>query len=249
MLVDARKTTATDWRYVSEGGATIVFSYTGAESDPGGMVLRLRKAPVVEIESIQPPTNAQAEDSEFSAEPDDPTILFQSRVTSHLVPPAHLPRLVSCRVSHALLSSLSVLSNSLRPPERTRKDAIDTRKRRAVLATDLIGHDALSFAVEIKPKWAFLPNTAFLSPETRDVKAKYGRFVMHSYYRTTEDDKDQDATSTYDPLELFSGDEKRVRTAVEALWDSWVDSGGAANNLKIFIAGKTIRPSQPEVSS
>lgn len=252
MTIDARKTSASDWRYVSEGGATIVFSYVGAANDKfSGMVLRLRKTSLSDLTDIAPSANA-SEDDEYEAEADDPTIAFQIRITARLIPLKHLPRLLPCRVSYDLLVSLSRSSTLLRSTERTLKDAIDTRRRRAVLATDLVGFEISqdldgvgprSFAVEIKPKWAFLPNPKYLSLETRQVKTRYNRFVMHSYYRTlSTNGTDPDAMSTYDPLDLFSEDEKRIGVAVRSLWDSWIGSDGRANNLKVFVGGKTVSP-------
>lgn len=247
MSIDARKTSEKDWKYVSEGGATIVFSYIGPQSeDLTGMVLRLRKAKLADLEDV---VASQDEDKEYNAEVDDSTVSFQARVTSRLVPPANLPKLVPCRVSFSLLSSLSNASAKIRPSKRNSTDAIDTRKRRAVLATDLIGFESgsngatpRSFAVEIKPKWAFSPNPNYLSPQTRDVKTRHSRFVMHSYYRTYSGHSKPEAESTYDPLDLFSGEAPRIEKAVTSLWDSWVRSSGSANNLKIFIGGKTVDP-------
>lgn len=250
MTLDARVTSGDDWSYVSEGGATMVFSYVGRQSeDFSGMVLRLRKAPLSDLQDVGP---SLSEDGEYAVEPDDPSIAFQMRVTSRLLPPEHLPRLAACRVSYNLLSSLSDSSALSRPSDRSLKDTIDTRRRRAVLATDLVGFEGAEegieprrFAVEIKPKWAFLPNPKYLSPELRDVKTRYSRFVMHSYYRSVSktDDDPNTELSTYNPLDLFSGKEERIKLAVESLWDSWISSGGSANNLKIFVGGKTLSPS------
>lgn len=249
MSLDARATSSDDWRYVSEGGATMVFSYIGSQSeDFSGMVLRLRKAHLSDLQNVGP---SLSEDEEYAAELDDPTIAFQMHVTSRLLPPEHLPRLLACRVSYDLLSSLSRTSALLRPAERSLKDTIDARRRRAVLATDLVGFGKSeadsaprSFAVEIKPKWAFLPNPTYLSPDLRDVKTKYSRFVMHSHYRSVSktDDDSNAGLSTYDPLDLFSRKEERIKLAVESLWDSWISSGGSTNNLKVFVGGKTISP-------
>ncbi|KAG9021106.1 Inositol-pentakisphosphate 2-kinase [Tulasnella sp. JGI-2019a] len=47
----------------------------------------------------------------------------------------------------------------------------------------------------------------------------------------------------YCPLDLYSGEESRVRKALQALCDAWVESDGSLNNLKIFAAGKRVSPS------
>ena len=42
-LISVTDTSPQDWKYISEGGATIVFSYTGDNPLFNGTVLRLRK--------------------------------------------------------------------------------------------------------------------------------------------------------------------------------------------------------------
>ena len=167
---DATTTSPSDWKYVSEGGATIVFSYAGPpRSDFKRTVLRLRKSVThPPPKPIQKPLDlaeewgrkkedeleeawkaaAFEEDKEEEEEPDDPTIEFQKRVTSLLIPPKHLPRLEPVRVQREWLQELARLSEAQRPPERRAKDGIDPLKTKAVLATDLVGGKGM--AVEIK---------------------------------------------------------------------------------------------------
>lgn len=47
----------------------------------------------------------------------------------------------------------------------------------------------------------------------------------------------------YCPLDLFSGDKDRVTKAIHSLWNAWIDSNGTVNNLKLFVRGKAISPS------
>lgn len=243
--MDARLTSPNDWRYVSEGGATIVFSYVGLYKPKFvGTVLRLRKTLQSEIsqEELLKQDRDEDEDIQYAAEEDDPTIEFQARIVSRLIPQAHLPRLESCRVGFSFLSSLSTISRCVRPLERVMRDSIDTRRRRAVLATDLVGAGTGGFAAEIKPKWAFLPNPKHLSETSRGVKLEYSRFVMHSHFRSLRGGAGSEFPSFYDPLDLFSGNEKKVKNSIYALWASWISSNGGANTLKIFVDGKTIKP-------
>ena len=65
------------------------------------------------------------------------------------------------------------------------------------------------------------------------------RFCLHSHLRARKGHK---TVTDYCPLDLFSGDEDRLGRAICSLWDAWVASDGTANNLKIFAAGKYIRP-------
>ena len=66
---------------------------------------------------------------------------------------------------------------------------------------------------------------------------------MHTRFRF----KDGDAPIQYCPLDLYSKDEARVRKAIRDLWDGWVKSDGALNNMRIFVSGKMIRPSEVRV--
>ncbi|KAI5120489.1 hypothetical protein M0805_006509 [Coniferiporia weirii] len=230
--VSASTTSPSDWRYVSEGGATIVFSYCGP-SNPlfSGTVLRLRKATIQH--SAPKDGNRYGE----NGEPDDPSIAFQHKVTSQLISPAYLPRLETVGVNRSWLEILRRSSEDARPSERRRKDDIDVRRRKAVLATDLVGGEG--WAVEIKPKWGFLPNLTHLSMETCDVKSRQCRFCMHSHYRAL---KGEDASHEYCPLDLFSGNDERVAHALRCLWKAWVRSEGTINNLKLFVRGRLVDP-------
>ncbi len=144
-IFSVSSTLPSHWKYISEGGATIVFSYIGppnAELD--GTVLRLRKS------GVQTPV---LEKSQFGLdvgdeEPDDASIVFQEQCMERLIPPVHLPRLRSVRVDEAWLTEFARAHNVDRPLERSAVGGIDTSKTKAVLANDLVGGVAL--AVEIK---------------------------------------------------------------------------------------------------
>ncbi|KAJ3541092.1 hypothetical protein NM688_g6133 [Phlebia brevispora] len=219
------------WKYVSEGGASIVFSYQGPPHPHfDGTVLRLRKIPYNNA-----PTSATPEVAE---EPDDPTIQFQQQIIQRLIPVAHLPRLESVEVQREWLEELQRLADVERPAERRAKDRIDVCRRKAVLATDLVGGNAL--AVEIKPKWGFLPSTAHLTAATLPIKSMTCRYCMHSYLKAA---KGEEVCFDYCPLDLYSGDEIRVRRALNALFDAWVGSSGAINNLRVFAEGTMVKPS------
>ncbi|KAG8952194.1 Inositol-pentakisphosphate 2-kinase [Tulasnella sp. 419] len=252
-LADVTLTSPEDWSYISEGGATIVFSYAGPNHPEfSGTVLRLRKIeikpPPKEIfkpldiaEGVNETSSESESDGETSSdddEPDDPTIAFQSKITSKIIPPKHLPRLEPVKLRRRWLERLAKLGEKDRPEARKTVDNIDVKKTKGVLATDLVGRSG--WAVEIKPKWAFLPNPQHLSPRTKDTKLKHCRFCMHTHQRSIKSPKKY--VSQYCPLDLYSGDEDRIRKAVAALWDAWIGSNGSLNNLKIFINGSAITP-------
>ncbi|RDB21529.1 Inositol-pentakisphosphate 2-kinase [Hypsizygus marmoreus] len=222
------------WKYVSEGGATIVFSYNGPLNPQfNGTVLRLRKSTVPAV-PFRLPNLEDVQD-----EPDDPMIEYQHKCMERLIPLEHLPRLESVTVNRAWLEKLIALHNADRPEDRRAKDQVDLARTKGVLATDLVGGDWL--AVEIKPKWAFLPQPHHLSETTGPIKTQTCRFCMHSAMRAKGGETVSDG---YCPLDLFSGDEIRIKKAVYDLWDAWSESNGTVNNLKIFVRGKTIGPAE-----
>ncbi|KAF8636730.1 hypothetical protein AX17_003533 [Amanita inopinata Kibby_2008] len=232
-MLNVAETQPNDWKYVSEGGATIVFSYSGPPNPIfDGTVLRLRKCRI----------NSAGDTSQANLngeEPDDPIIEYQEKCMTRLIPPVHLPLLQAVSLEKEWAESMASLHDTSRRNERRIKDAIDNTRSKAVLATDLVGGDWI--AVEIKPKWAFLPSPDHLSPTTRPVKTRTCRFCMHSRLRAAQGET---VSLGYCPLDLFSGEEKRMKNAVSSLWDAWTTSNSAINNLKIFIRGKMIEPSE-----
>jgi len=155
---DAKK----DWAYLSEGGATIVFTYVGPfHPEFTGLVLRLRKCGR-EQEALSVPRLAPEVE-----ERDDPSIVFQEVVTSKLIPSEHLPQLRVVKVSSQWLRDLREASEVQRPVKRSTKDTIDATRQKGVLATDLVG--GKGWAIEIKVCCLFtftrLSNVISLSAE------------------------------------------------------------------------------------
>ncbi|KAI6045591.1 inositol-pentakisphosphate 2-kinase [Pisolithus marmoratus] len=219
-----------DWVYVSEGGATIVFSYRGTENPQfNNRVLRLRKAPLLD-------NNNAVHDIE--EQPDDPMIAFHRDVISYLVPQTFLPDLDVILLNESWLDALERLRDGDRPLERRKKDKIDKRRKKGILATDLVGGGGI-IAVEIKPKWGFLPREHHLSQETASTKTSTCRFCMHTHLRSQEGAFPTD----YCPMDLYSRNEPRMVKAIHNLWDAWVRSDGSLNNLRVFVSGKMVKPS------
>jgi inositol-pentakisphosphate 2-kinase len=139
-MSDITITLASHWKYVSEGGATIVFSYIGPPNPSyDGIVLRLRK--VVNEDGT-------AEGMNDEDKPDDPIIEYQTRCMERLLPQDNLPRLRTVRLEKSWLEKLAEMHDVKRPEVRLRKDHIDFSRKTGVLATDLVGGDWM--AVEVK---------------------------------------------------------------------------------------------------
>ncbi|KAJ7085641.1 inositol-pentakisphosphate 2-kinase [Mycena belliarum] len=253
-------TVPADWEYLSEGGATIVFRYKGPPNPAfEGTVLRLRKCPLYDDTGRRIPKPLEFESCEALAdrfglpldapppapERPDPTVSFQQEIIAQLIPPAHLPRLEPLETLGGKtkrgpwLETLAEQCDPQRPLERRQTHGIEQVYPTPVLATDLVGGQGI--AVEIKPKWGFIPSPTHLSDHTRAVKMRTCRFCMHSHLRTQQGET---VAVGYCPLDLYSADESRVKKALAGLWDAWVASDGSVNSFKVFVHGKKISPTE-----
>jgi len=148
-MPDVLETKPADWKYVSEGGATIVYAYNGlSHPDFDGTVLRLRKAPVAAVKPGTDPVRKE--------ETDDPTIEFQAKCMERLIPSEHLPRLETVWLSRSWLEALVELQDHVRPESRRLKDQVDFTKGKGVLATDLVGGNWLAVEIKVIKKNTFL---------------------------------------------------------------------------------------------
>jgi inositol-pentakisphosphate 2-kinase len=123
-------TSPNDWKYISEGGATLVFSYRGPPHPIlTGKVLRLRKASTSHVG-------------------DDDDVPFQQKIISRLVDPTYLVHLQIVPLETRWVEAFSRHHESSRPLERRRTSTVDSSRRTAVLASDLVG--GIPCAVEVK---------------------------------------------------------------------------------------------------
>ncbi|GAA5953892.1 hypothetical protein JCM3765_000681 [Sporobolomyces pararoseus] len=215
-----------EWSYLAEGGANLVLSFNSNSIDSPyfGKVLRLRKR---QKGGSALGGQADVEFNELIIKP-----LLNQSLALERVP-----------IERGWMEEIEKVleDRGSRPQERKEKDEIDLESEFAVIAEDLGGGESV-LAFEIKPKWGFLPTSNLLSHSTSSIKTRYCRFCMHRYYRTrTVEDHD----AGFCPLDLYSGDESRIRRAVDSLFSLWEDSNGEANNFRIFINGRKVDPADP----
>ncbi|GAA5896214.1 hypothetical protein JCM5296_007263 [Sporobolomyces johnsonii] len=220
-------TSPSDWRYTAEGGANLVLSYVGPPSPFCGRILRLSKRK----KDTTPDSDAVPGDVgvEFGRSIVEPLLGRQQIVEMELVV---LERDWTRRMVRRLQEA------KVRPAQREVEDEVDVEAQVAVVAEDLVGGRG-ALAVEIKPKWGFLPSSLFLSPDTAATKATYCRFCMHRYHKSASTDHHE---LGYCPLDLYSGDETHMRRALDGLLSSWETSGGQSNSLRIFAHGQSVVP-------
>ncbi|KAJ3814981.1 inositol-pentakisphosphate 2-kinase [Lentinula aff. lateritia] len=155
--LDLADTSPDHWKYLSEGGATLVFSYAGPQDERfHNKVLRLGK------------NNSVVED-------EDSLILFQTEVISRLVLQKNLAVLETVLLSSSWLESLSSLCKKARPDWRT--GDIDTNRTKGFLAPNLVS-SPISVEIKASSIAARSPKWSFLRPGLRTC-----RFCMHSSCR------------------------------------------------------------------
>lgn len=193
-MADILQTKPQDWKYVSEGGATIVFSYHGPPHEGfNGTVLRLRKSPSSVSKSDAGKRPQQDGRDRDDNEPDDPMIEYQTKCMERLIPAEYLPKLQSVDLDRNWLEQLVELQNSLRPEDRRVKDGVDLNRKKGVLATDLVGGDWLTVEIKVIEQISFMPPILTLCLE-----AKMGLFtITGSFVRGNQGRQDKDLSFLY----------------------------------------------------
>lgn len=189
-MADILQTKPQDWKYVSEGGATIVFSYNGPSlAEFNGTVLRLRKASIRKSDSFQ-----EAGADAYEGEPDDPMIEYQTKCMERLIPAQYLPRLQSVHLDKSWLERFVELQNPIRPKDRREKDEIDLDRKKGVLATDLVGGNWLTVEIKVIELPTFIQQFFLtLLPE-----AKMGHFtITYSFIRGDQGHQNKDLSFLY----------------------------------------------------
>jgi inositol-pentakisphosphate 2-kinase len=139
MAVCLSETSPAEWKYISEGGATIVFSYRGpCHPILTGRVLRLSKTPCRGGGTSLRVSNDQ---TRLAAE-------FQQKIISRLLHPSHLVDLQAVPLESQWLEAFAIYHELSRPQERRSTSNIDRTNYTGFLAPDLMS--GLSCAVEIK---------------------------------------------------------------------------------------------------
>ena len=159
----------------------------------------------------------------------------------------HVGKVIS--VPQGFASAVNEMCRGFRPEHRLDKE-IDENCSCGVLMPDFCflpsvplaisdeensRHDMRSiyptFSVEIKPKCGFLPTSPFIDP-TRVTKYSVCQYCMLQKSKVKEGKYKRE--SKYCPLDLFSGDPKRVMYALECLVSD------PQNNLRVFCDGSGI---------
>eukprot|EP00112_Aurelia_sp_Birch-Aquarium-sp1_P008054 Seg1882.6 transcript_id=Seg1882.6/GoldUCD/mRNA.D3Y31 product="Inositol-pentakisphosphate 2-kinase" protein_id=Seg1882.6/GoldUCD/D3Y31 len=214
---------ACKWKYLAEGCANIVFS-----CEEHNLVLRVRKRK----------PNSKVQDA-FS--PIKATIFNEGilRKLLHKKSDQYFVSLKVVQLSKSLKEKLEqlILCTNERPNCRINA-AQDGIEDYAMLMPNVCflhnGKDQTAdvFAVEIKPKWGFLPKqSSHMKPQHR-VKYSSCRFCMHQHLKMKHGQISQQ--SSYCPLDLFAHCSCHAKRALKSLFQN------PQNNLRLFHNGKLI---------
>ncbi|KAK1925792.1 inositol-pentakisphosphate 2-kinase, partial [Papiliotrema laurentii] len=224
-------TAPSDWRYRTEGGAHLIFTYAGSSPSFSGRVLRIRK-----------PTSPM--DAHEAA-----GILWKEKLLPKLISSSLLLGSKAVDLDTEWVKTLLGEAEGARPRSRRQgagslSDAITGPVKASIMDdTTAVGNSDTEtiLSIEIKPKWGFLPRAEFVTPpEAVSIKSQIPRYVLHRHY------KNEPIEDAYNPQDLFSGEEERVKKASEDLWRIWETSDGMKNNWRIYVNGQVIKPGQAD---
>ncbi|GAA5971563.1 hypothetical protein JCM11641_000643 [Rhodosporidiobolus odoratus] len=238
-------TSPSSWRYTAEGGANLVLSFDGPSESPySGRALRLRKRKKRTVK-VGEQVN------------DEIDTRFGTRVIEPILGSEQVVQQEKGSLARDWQEQLvrQMTEDHVRPLERELEDEVDLHAGEAVIVEDLVGGKDI-IAVEIKPKWGFLPSANRLSPSTSGVKTSFCRFCMHRYakrFTSSGPLSPADVSAALDehqkgycPMDLYSTDAQRRERAVEALYAGWIDSQGEGNSLRFFLNGRRLSPADPD---
>ncbi|KAL7750977.1 hypothetical protein RI367_003557 [Sorochytrium milnesiophthora] len=242
------------WQYRGEGNANIILSAQVSSAkliDRFGspyVTIRLRKVRTASKGAMSTSLSMDSDldmrsgcpsrcccGDDHAADPAVNTVAFVHDAIRPLFGSASVPHMALLPVSPDFLTAL-VESPSMqtRHVSRVHKQ-IDTMQRHAVLSRDYSRHPgpASTVCLEIKPKWLFVPAEFSLPSSKADADSNACcRFCRHQRYK--EQTKAGFQRSLFCPLDLVSGDRKRVAHAVECLM------ARPQNNLRVWVDGVAV---------
>ena len=221
------------WSYVAEGGAHIVFRYQGPRPLFGDKVLRIAKP------ASNHPNMGRS----------DVDRVWMTDLLQQVVPRRFLLASQFVDIPRDWYTKVILAEGHKRPTSRVEHDVVNREVLQGMLVEDVFAHDiavAETLSVEIKvqwfdfstsskltwqPKWALLPKEEYVRPAiAAAIKTRECRTCM---LRLLRDPKSSDFEPAFCPLDLFSGDDTRMDTAIDGLIAIWSHSNGEASSLRV----------------
>eukprot|EP00924_Labyrinthula_sp_SR-Ha-C_P016473 snap_masked-scaffold_6-processed-gene-4.32-mRNA-1 protein AED:1.00 eAED:1.00 QI:0/0/0/0/1/1/2/0/430 len=210
----------TDWKYLNEGGLNITLSYVGSNPTLIGRVMRFRKSKHFDDSMGQN---------------------YREKIIRPLIGKKYVEKCIKVNLPAQFRSRIKQSIYEDRPTERKKKPPTNTnpmdKKTQNTFALLMTNNTLISnydtsvpnICIEIKPKCGFLSR----KQKENDLPS---RFQMHQKLKLKH--KKIKRISDYDPLDLFSQDEVRMKKSIRDL------AGNPQNNLRLFIDGKLINPNE-----
>lgn len=214
------------WTYHAEGAANILVRYIGPHVWPFYNTQGADEAMVLRI-----PKKIHASDARQVPEADT----FLSQVLVHVLPSSSLPCMRRLDVNDTWLPFLRALAEKcepVRPMSRKSAEGMDMSTPHIwIMRDDSRPLPASRLVVEIKPKCGYLPT---LITTRYPCKFSVPKYHMQKLYQLGPKALGANTQTWYNPLDLFSGDVRRIQRAVDALLDDWTHETG---HLRMFVDG------------
>lgn len=192
------------WNYLAEGNDSIILKYCGFQNSPYfEHVLRIFKIPKpgFEKDASKPPPNHLEK------------VKTHQKYLSIFVKP-YLQEVDGgnpVMLVKSFLVEIAAKIEQFRSSERRKSTSVDLSSQIGILHFNHIRPNKIS--IEVKPKCGFLPSSPLIPDDS--VKRKISRFQMHQILKKQQGQIDN--YTQYDPLDLFSGDLKRIKLAIRHL--------------------------------
>ncbi|UZJ53909.1 hypothetical protein CBS101457_003229 [Exobasidium rhododendri] len=232
------------WTYLAEGGKNLLLRYEGPSvypfvgPDGGRVALRMSKIDRAGCSKIDSGGSDSVDDI-GAAQWKDTVLAPDLGIPGVLSPLLRLEEDASDDYAlRRFLKEMAAKVEVMRPMERRRASGVDESGKGGVLVTEdlsaaIKGKQIISF--EVKPKCGFLPSpSAKLSDETSSIKRRYSRYRMLRVLKGESPPTLGEFEQYYEPLDLYSGDEKRIEKSAKALYNDWLKGTG---NLRVFVNG------------
>ena len=227
-----QQTRPEEWKYLSEGGANVVYVYRGWREAFKDKALRIKK---------RAPGIGSSVSRRQSTTPND---YWQEKMLPHVLQHADrdarglLPTRKKMHVNRLWIRAMNDQSKKDRPAHRLQSEYADLENcdqdSLVVLTDDLIG-GAGHIAIEIKPKAGFVPSMEGLDPKYVPIKIKACKYCMKRCVTNGQGD----IGYGFCPIDLFSKDYAPRSRALQCLAEAW-NLGDAGNNMKVFVDGEIV---------
>ena len=223
-VTSATETAGGRWVYVAEGGANVVFAYTGSDSEQ-------YKNKVLRIGKELKPSEAEKEALSYTHQIEySKTVFALAGISEKYICSAAVWKCPNSQTCNSLKAALTERKSS-RPLGLLHINYGILMGNAFCNEQGGCPKTGFKFALEIKPKSGVLPSSSYIeeSPGCRSgwKKKSKSRYQRHQKLKLKKNKIN--VASEYDPLDLFSCDLSRVKKALHALIEN------PQNNFRPFL--------------